>query len=104
MASESKERQEAQRRAKEAQERLEKAREEAAEANSGLSAMVTKGVPMMRVVVNPGCHVSHEDKPYYGEGYPFAPKGHSGGDEVDLDGPTALALMQQGQVSVKGAV
>lgn len=86
-----------------AQEALRDAQQEAAEASSGLQAATMRNVPTMTVEVMPGSMISHADKAYYGEGYPLAPEGHEGNDSLDLDGPTALALLQTGHVTVKGA-
>jgi hypothetical protein len=94
---------EAKKRLADAQAALEEARQEAADAGAGLAAVTTRGIPEMIVEVAPGNTVSHDGETYYGEGYPFAPEGHKGNDELSLDGPTAIALMQGGHVRVKGA-
>ena len=88
---------------REAQGRLAQAQQEAAEAQQGLAATVTQNIPPITVVVNKGCVVGHEDKSYYGEGYALAPEGHTGSDEVELSGPSAIALVQAGIVTIKGS-
>lgn len=94
---------EARARLEEAQGKLAEAAREAAEATSGLQAVTTRNIPEMEVEVLPGNTVSHNGESYYGEGYPLAPEGHKGNDTLSLDGPTAIALMQSGHVTVKGA-
>lgn len=93
----------ARKRAEEAQDALRAAQEEAAEASSGLAAAVTRDIPTMLVEVRPGNTISHNNESYYGEGYPLAPDGHKGSDTVELDGPTAIALLQAGYVTIRGA-
>lgn len=93
---------EAEKRLAEARTRLEKAQADAAEAGSGLRAVTMQNIPEMEVEVVPGSMISHNDKAYYGEGYALAPEGHEGNDTLSLDGPTALALMQQGYVKIRG--
>ena len=88
------ERKAAEKRMQEAQEKLEAAQQEAAEANQGLVAMVTRDVPRVRVEVKEGCVVSDVTTQKLVEG----------GGELELDGPTAIALMQAGQVQIKGEV
>lgn len=92
--TEAQERKAAEKRLAEAQAQLEQAQQEAAEANQGLVAMVTRDVPRVRVEVKEGCFVSDVDTQTL--------KG--GGEELELDGPTAIALMQAGQVMIKGEV
>lgn len=86
-----------------AQAELLAAQERAAEAGQGLAAARMQNVPEMEVEVVEGSLISHNDKAYYGEGYPLAPDDHKGNDTLKLDGPTALALMQSGHVRIKGA-
>lgn len=86
-----------------AQEALREAQQEAADASSGLQAAKTRNVPTMTVEVMPDSMISHNDKAYYGKDYPLAPEGHKSNDTLDLDGPTALALLQTGHVTIKGA-
>jgi hypothetical protein len=69
----------------------------------GLPVSVTRDVPPITVEVLPGNTVSEGDQVYYGEGYPFAPEGHTGNDQVTLDGPTAIALVQAGHVRIVGS-
>jgi hypothetical protein len=91
---EAQERKAAEERLAEAQEKLAAAQEEAAEANQGLVAMVTRDVPRVLVEVKEGHNVSDvttQEMKY-------------GGDTLELDGPTAIALMQAGQVIIKGEV
>lgn len=94
--------QEAEERVREAQAALQEAAQAAAEAGQGLAVTRTRAVPDMAVEVMPGHTISHDGKTYFGEGYTFAPDDHKGNDELTLPGPTALALMQQGAVRIKG--
>jgi hypothetical protein len=60
-----------------------------AEPNVGLQASVTQGIPDMTVVVAEGATVGHL-------GVSYGP-----GDEVTLEGPTALSLVQGGHATIK---
>lgn len=51
---------------------------------------VSQGIPDMVVIVNDGETLGHDDVMY------------EPGDEVTLPGPTALALVQMGHVTLKG--
>jgi len=75
-----------------AQAELVKAQEAAAEANEGLVAAKMSNVPRVRVKVLENNHVSDTDS---GE-----LKGP--GEELELDGPDAIALMQLGHVVIQG--
>jgi hypothetical protein len=59
-----------------------------AKPDAELAVSVTQGVPEIRVRVAPNNTVSHE-----GEAY-------AEGDELTLDGPTAIAWMQAGHVEL----
>lgn len=63
----------------------------AADSGEGLAATVTQDVPSIRVKVKEGNVVGHEGK-MYGD-HPDAK-----GDTVELDGPSAIALIQLGHV------
>lgn len=89
---------------RQAQADLQAAAEAAASAGATLVALKTRGVPRMEVEVLPGNAISHEGETYYGEGYTFAPEGHTGNDTLVVDGPTAIGLMQLGHVQVKARV
>lgn len=92
--TEAQERKAAEKRLEEANAKLEEAKQEAAEANQGLVAMVTRDVPRVRVEVKEGCVVSDVTTQEL----------KAEGEELELDGPTAIALMQAGQVIIKGEV
>lgn len=92
--TEAQERKAAEKRLEEANANLEQAKQEAAEANQGLVAMVTQDVPRVLVEVKEGCFVSDvTTQELKGEG-----------ETLELDGPTAIHLMQAGQVMIKGEV
>lgn len=91
---ETQERKAAEEKLAEAEAKLAEAQQEAAEAQQGLVAMVTRDVPRVKVEVKEGCVVSDVTTQKLVEG----------GGELELDGPTAIALMQAGQVVIKGEV
>lgn len=89
----------AQQRVEDAQEQLREAQLALAESQGELTAVVMREQPQMIVEVMPGVHISHEDKNYYGEGYPEI-HGDSDGTELTLDGPTAMQLALLSQVRI----
>lgn len=86
------ERKAAEARLAEAEAKLAEAQQEAAEANQGLVAMVTRDVPRVLVEVKEGCVVSDVTTQELKQG----------GETLELDGPTAIHLMQSGMVIIKG--
>lgn len=102
----------AEQRVREAEAALEAARAELAESQGELRAVRTSNMPRMLVRVKPNVHVSHEGKSYYGEEYgvlrdsegePLGERmlhGDDSGQELALDGPTAMALVLEGQVDI----
>lgn len=92
--SEAQERKAAEKRVEETREALEKAQQEAAEANQGLVALVTRDVPRVLVEVKDGNTVSDV----------LSGELKQGGETLELDGPTAISLMQLGHVVIKGEV
>lgn len=84
------ERQAAEKQAQEAQERLADAQQQAAEAQQGLQATVTQNLPPIKVRVLPGNGITEK-----GVGY-------SEGEVVELDGPTAIAMVQAGHAEIAG--
>lgn len=86
-------------RVKDAQDALAAAQAELAESQGELQSTVTRSVPKMVVRVKPNAHVVHEGKSYTGAEYPGI-HGDDHGNEVELDGPTAMALVMQGQVDI----
>lgn len=84
------ERAKAQEKLEEAQKKLAVAQEEAAAAGA-VAAAVTRDIPEMVVEVLPGGEVKHGDKLY------------TEGETLSLAGPTAVALLQGGYVSIKGS-
>lgn len=56
----------------------------------GVASQVTRAIPDLVVVVREGNTVSHGGKEYLA------------GDEVSLEGPTAISLLQGGHVTIKG--
>ena len=78
------------RKVEETQEQMAQAQQEAAEAGTGLAATVTRDVPRMRVRVLADQEVKADDTLY------------TEGDTLELDGPTAIALLQMGHVEVEG--
>jgi hypothetical protein len=96
------EREAAEKRMADARVTLAAAAQEAAEAGSGLAAATMRDIPDVIVEVLPNNSVSHNDKTYYGVGYPFAPDGHTKADTLKLEGPTAMALMASGHVVIQG--
>ena len=92
--SEAQARKAAEERLADARANLEQAQQEASEANQGLVAMVTQDVPRVRVRVREGQSVSDvTDQTMKYEG-----------DTLELDGPSAIALMQLGTVTIEGEV
>lgn len=83
---------EAERRLADAHAELVKAQEAAAEANEGLVAAKMSNVPRVKVKVLPGNVVSDTENGKLCEE----------GDELNLDGPDAIALMQLGHVVIQG--
>lgn len=95
-----------------AQKQLEDAQAKLAESRGELlSAQVSRDVPQMVVRVKPTALVVHEGKAYHGEQYGIRAEddtaspdrmlhGEDHGVEVVMDGPTAMALMMQGQVDI----
>lgn len=70
---------------------LVEAQERAAEAASGLTAVVTRNLPPIPCVVLDDNTMTHDGKHY------------GAGDPILLDGPTAIAMVQQGHVKIQGA-
>lgn len=58
----------------------------------GLDAQVTRAIPNIIVEVLPGNSASHQGKP------------HAEGDTFEVEGPTAIALVQAGHVKIVGSV
>lgn len=73
------------------------------EAEPGLPVTVTRDVPRMTVELLPNTTISEGGVAYYGEGYSGAPEGHTGNDQVLLDGPNAIALVQSGHARIVGS-
>lgn len=74
-----------------AQARLAEAQQQAADAASGLAAVVTRGIPPITVEVLPGNTVGHDDVAY------------EEGQQIEMSGPTAIALVQSGHVKIVGS-
>jgi hypothetical protein len=108
--------QSAEERVRAAEEALEAARAELAESQGDLRALRTQNVPMMLVRLKPNVHVQHEGKDYFGDEYGvrFDDDGNPAGDrllhgddngqELVLDGPTAMSLVLEGQVDIVRSV
>lgn len=90
---------------------LREAQERLVEEQGELRALVTRDVPMMVVEVLPDAHISHGGKDYFGAAYGVRDDddsdkpermlhGEDSGTELVLDGPTAIALVMQGQVRI----
>lgn len=68
-----------------------------------LQARVFREQPAMIVRVKPDAVVVHEGQAYHGKDYPLT-HGEDAGEELKLDGPTAMALAMQGQVDIVRSV
>jgi hypothetical protein len=72
---------------KKAEDSVKESLDQAQEDGAGLAATVTQGVPPIKVKVLPGQQVGHDGVMY------------EEGGEVELDGPSAIALIQLGYVT-----
>jgi hypothetical protein len=106
----------AEQRVRDAEAALEAARAELSESQGELRATRTANMPTMLVRLKPNVHISHGGKSYFGaqfgerldeDGNPqvdrFLP-GDDSGEELALDGPTAMALVLEGQVDILRSV
>lgn len=61
-------------------------------AREGLAAQVTRAIPNIIVEVLPDNSATHQGKP------------HGPGDTFEVEGPTAISLVQAGHVKIVGSV
>lgn len=83
---------------------LEAAQAELAESTGELlGSTVLRGVPQMVVKVHADAVIVHEGKAYHGKDYPLE-HGEDFGDEVQMDGPTAVSMVMQGHGDILRSV
>lgn len=96
---------------KKAEERVEKAKADLDAAQTELAestgellgSTVLRGVPQMVVKVKPNAVIVHEGKAYHGKDYPLE-HGEDFGDEVQMEGPTAVSMVMQGHGDILRSV